>query len=130
MPLLARRPESPSSDFHDTPHGRVARRVVRLALGALVLAVAVPAVADPPGRMHGPDPALLAKTVNRGVEFLRTRGQAHDGSYSKFAGIGIWPVTPTCTMVPPGRVTWKAPCRALGAAEHSKAMSKYPLSAS
>ncbi len=50
--------------------------------------LAVVALADPPADRVGPDPALFEKTVERGIQFLVSHGQAPDGSFSKFAGTG------------------------------------------
>ncbi len=56
-------------------------------VGLTLLPAAAAFAADGPKRV-GPDPAAYAKTVSKGVNFLVSRGQAEDGSFSSFAGTG------------------------------------------
>jgi squalene-hopene/tetraprenyl-beta-curcumene cyclase len=61
-------------------------RQIVLLCGCL-LAPSAPAAE--PAHAVGPAPELFQKTVDRGVGYLRTHGQAPDGSFSAQSGVGI-----------------------------------------
>jgi len=46
----------------------------------------------------GPDPKKLESAVNRGIDFLRVKGQASDGSFSKQVGIGVTALAATALL--------------------------------
>src|SRR4051794_39027574 len=46
----------------------------------------------------GGDAATFEKTVQRGIDFLKTKGQAEDGSYSKNAGPGVTALVTTALL--------------------------------
>ena len=56
--------------------------------GAMLPGLAVRAPADQPAERVGPNPALYAKIVDQGIDYLVSRGQAADGSFSKAMGTG------------------------------------------
>jgi squalene-hopene/tetraprenyl-beta-curcumene cyclase len=70
---------------------------------AIVLGVACGQQADlsnaePTAVPRGPDPALIERTTRAAVGFLRSRGQANDGSYSNSSGPGITALVTTALL--------------------------------
>lgn len=60
---------------------------------ALVCFLSLPAVAA-----ESDDVAQFQKTVNKAISFLRTKGQAEDGSYSSHAGPGVTALVTTALL--------------------------------
>lgn len=79
---------------------RVRTRIVVAAalFVSLSLLTTRPSGATEPADRIGPDPQTYEQMVSRAVEFLRTRGQAPDGSYSKAAGPGVTALVTTAVL--------------------------------
>lgn len=69
--------------------------MVRCVFALSVIAVAVPASAAGPVAPAGPDARVYQQAVDRAIQYLQTKGQAPDGSYSSFSGIGVTSVVAT-----------------------------------
>ena len=72
------------------PHLFMAMLVAVTLLPATVTRAAEPA--------SGPDPALLAKTVDRAIEYLRTRGQSPEGAFSPQTGPAVTALVTTAAL--------------------------------
>jgi len=71
------------------------RYLVSAALILVALAGRVPAVADPPAGDARADADSFAPMVDRAIRFLKTKGQAPDGSYAGYTGPGATAVVTT-----------------------------------
>jgi squalene-hopene/tetraprenyl-beta-curcumene cyclase len=69
----------------------VARHLSLFAFGFLALIGSRSVLADEPGgpAKFGPDPQQYQRSVDRAIEFLRSHGQAEDGTYNSRVGVGI-----------------------------------------
>ncbi|MFH1921358.1 MAG: prenyltransferase/squalene oxidase repeat-containing protein [Planctomycetota bacterium] len=72
------------------------------ALAVALLAAAVPATADPPDPGASGAQRAHLQVVDRAVNFLRTKGQAPDGSYAAINGPGVTAVV-TAAILRSGR---------------------------
>ncbi|MGD0897262.1 MAG: prenyltransferase/squalene oxidase repeat-containing protein [Thermoguttaceae bacterium] len=63
-----------------------------------VFLVATAAIADEPAANPAVDARAYQTAVDRAVEYLKTKGQAPDGTYSKFAGSGVTSVVTTALL--------------------------------
>ncbi|MFH1267470.1 MAG: hypothetical protein ABIK89_17240, partial [Planctomycetota bacterium] len=68
------------------------------ALAVALLAAAVPATADPPDSTSLLERDSPYQVVDRAVNFLRTKGQAPDGSYAAINGPGVTAVVTTAIL--------------------------------
>jgi squalene-hopene/tetraprenyl-beta-curcumene cyclase len=68
---------------------------MRATAAGAVLLVAVMSATAPAG---GADPAQYEETVRKAVNYLVTKGQADDGSYSSFAGPGVTALVTTALL--------------------------------
>lgn len=68
------------------------------ALAAILLATAGSATADPTDPTSSADSVSLHQVVDRAVSFLRTKGQAPDGSYAAVNGPGVTAVVTTAIL--------------------------------
>jgi squalene-hopene/tetraprenyl-beta-curcumene cyclase len=72
----------------------------QLAVGIVVLMVALAGVVRGGDESPSPatDAAAYAKAVDRAIDYLKTKGQASDGSYSKQAGPGVTAIVTTALL--------------------------------
>ncbi len=74
------------------------KKVVAVVVASfLVVGVICSAAAEAAGRL-GPDPKIFRQTVDRGIDYLRTRGQDENGAYSKETGIGVTALATTAIL--------------------------------
>jgi len=69
--------------------------VAATALATLLIPAALLAQASGPGSPSPPDKAAFRESVQRAIDFLRTKAQAPDGSYAGAAGPGVTAVVTT-----------------------------------
>ena len=98
MPPIVHLPAKTSLACLTILHVLSRRAAFGLLLASVPLGMAGRVAAQTPGRSSGSKPPSVAKTIERGVDFLRTRGQAEDGSYSKFSGIGVTALATTALL--------------------------------
>jgi squalene-hopene/tetraprenyl-beta-curcumene cyclase len=96
------KPYHPTNGRSNTPR-RVKLGILRTplpgssALG-LLLVLAAPALADQPPMHVGPEPKLYSTTVDQGIRYLVTHGQAPDGSYARRASVGVTAMVTTAVL--------------------------------
>lgn len=74
------------------------RRLLQTVLPLIVVATALPAVADAPDATARADAQAYSRAVDRAIRFLQTKGQALDGSYSAHAGPGVTALVTTAIL--------------------------------
>ena len=85
--------------------GRTSRYLATLMAAAVVAAsLTATARAADNNKAAGPDPQTFEKVVTQAVEYLRTKGQAEDGSYSKQTGPAVTALV-TAAVLRNGRST-------------------------
>jgi squalene-hopene/tetraprenyl-beta-curcumene cyclase len=69
-----------------------------LLVAVLLLAASRPASADPAAPAAQTDARAYQRAVDRAIDFLRTKGQAADGSYASYAGPGATAVVTAAVL--------------------------------
>lgn len=72
--------------------------VALVVLGAASARAKEPAAGEKPKGAPGPDPAIYQAAVTKAVNYLRTKGQAADGSFSSAAGPGVTALVATAML--------------------------------
>ena len=76
----------------------LARNVLQVSVLLMVAATAVVAPAAEPPASKTVDAKTFQQAVDRAIEFLTTKGQSPDGSYSGFTGSGVTSIV-TCALL-------------------------------
>jgi hypothetical protein len=79
------------------PRLHLARREFLAASAALAAATGLPRLGWT-AEAVGPDPKQLEAVVTKAIEFLRTKGQAEDGSFTRQIGIGVTALAATALL--------------------------------